>query len=241
MATVSIADQLKALVELQGLDARLWQLKRELEAKPQEIAEAKQQVQKILKEVQELEGQVRTLEVKRNQMEMDLGEKEGQIKKLQTQLFQVKTNKEYTAMTKEIEGFKADKSVLEEEVLNFMEEIDRAKGRLATEREALKTKEAEFTAQTARLEQESRQIQSLIQELLSQRSALAPKVDPPVLSRYERILERKEGLALVPVRQDACGGCHMVLPPQMINEIQMGTRLIGCESCTRILYIEPAS
>jgi predicted nucleic acid-binding Zn-ribbon protein len=241
MATVSIADQLRFLVELQGLDAQIWRLQRELQAKPQEIADRKHQVQKILQQVQGLEGQVKTLEVKRNQMEMDLGDKENQIKKLQTQLFQVKTNKEYSAMTKEIEGFKADKSVLEEEILNFMEEIDRVKGHLGQERETLKAKESESTAEVARLEQESRQIQSSIQELQGQRSALIPKVDPPVLSRYERILQRKEGLALVPVRGDACGGCHMTLPPQMINEIQMGTRLIGCESCTRILYIEASS
>ena len=63
-------------------------------------------------------------------------------------------------------------------------------------------------------------------------------MDPPALSQYERILERKEGSALVPVRGNACSGCNMVLPPQAINEVQMNTRLIPCESCARILYIE---
>ena len=51
-------------------------------------------------------------------------------------------------------------------------------------------------------------------------------------------LKGKEGLAMVPVRQNACGGCHLNLPPQVINEIQMKTELVFCESCARILYIE---
>ena len=93
----------------------------------------------------------------------------------------------------------------------------------------------------ARIDEETRAIQGSIQQLQSQREILVPKVDRQVLSRYERILEHHEGLALVPVRRQSCGGCNMILPHQAINEIQMAERLITCESCARILYIESPS
>lgn len=239
MATVSIADQLKILIELQALDSQIYQLQRELAFEPVEGARLKAEHQQFAGSLKRMEEQYKTLEVKRNQMEIDLGEKENQIKKLQGQLFQVKTNKEYSALQKEIEGLKADKSVLEEEILKFMEETDQVKGRLATERETLRSKESELKTALGKLDEATQKIQASVQHLQASRQALIPKVDPPILTRYERILAAKEGLALVPVRGDACGGCHIVLPPQLINEVYLATRLVLCESCARILYGEP--
>ncbi|MBI3333653.1 MAG: hypothetical protein HYZ93_06145 [Candidatus Omnitrophica bacterium] len=241
MAAVSIADQLKVLVEMQGLDAQIYRLRREVEAKPAQAARLKVDHQQAAEKLKGAEGQYKALEVKRNQMEMDLGEKESLVRKHQAQLFQVKTNKEYSALQKEIEGLKADKSVLEEEVLKLMEEIDQIKGRIGADREALKAQEAVLQQALAEVDEETRQADASIEQLQSARSTLTPKADPQILRRYERILVNKEGLAIVPVVGEACGGCHMVLPPQMINEIQMATRLIPCESCARILYIEPAA
>ncbi len=240
MATTSVADQLKTLVELQKLDAEIHRLRRELNSKPAEAARLKEAHERAVQGLQAAEARHKSLEVKRNQMETDLGQKEEQIKKLQVQLFQLKTNKEYAAMQREIEGFKADKSVLEEEVLKLMEEADRAKGQVAADRQVVKTQEEALAAQLQRIEEESQKIRASVEELRAARSALTPKVEPVVLAQYERILERKDGLALVPVRGYACGGCNMVLPPQVINEIQMGTRLVLCESCARILTVEPA-
>ena len=238
MATISIPDQLKVLLELQELDAQLYGLKTKLKGIPQEAASLKAQSQKATQGLQALGEQHKAFEVKRNQMEGDLGQKEAQIKKLQGQLFQVKTNKEYSALQKEIEGHKADKSVLEEEILKLMEEMDRVKGRSEEEKKALQVKEAEVAEVLSRLDEETTSIENSMGRLQTARSVLTPKVDPQILSQYDRILERKEGLALVPVRKSACGGCHMVVPHQMINEIQTSGRLITCESCARILYVE---
>ena len=240
MAAVSILDQLKILVELQGLDAQIYQLRRDLDSKPAQAARLKGEQQQAAQQVQGLEARYKGLEVKRNQMEMELGEKESQVRKYQGQLSQVKTNKEYSAMQKEIDGLKADKSVQEEEILKLMEQVEQVKSQLASERENLKTKEAALNTTLAQIDQESQKIQASLDQLQSVRATLVPNVDSQILKRYERILANKEGLALVPVSGEACKGCHMVLPPQVINEIQMATRLITCESCARILYIEPA-
>ena len=236
MATVSIADQLKLLVDLQKIDGEIFHLRRQLEANPAAAARLKEEHQRFTQGLQQAEARYKALEVKRNQKETDLGQKEEQIKKLQIQLFQVKTNKEYTAMQKEIEGFKADKSVLEEEVLRIMEEIDGAKSQVVSEREQLKARESELKSRMDGIEQESQRIKASVGELKAKRGTALPKVDPSILARYERILEWKEGLALVPVVGGSCGGCHMILPPQAVNEVQLATRLVPCEKCARILY-----
>ncbi len=241
MATVSISDQLKALVELQKLDGEIYRLCREVEAAPTQAARLKEEHGRSAQGLQAAEAKYKALEVKRNEMENDLGQKEQQIKKLQTQLFQLKTNKEYSAMQKEIEGLKADRSVLEEQILLVMEEVDRVKGQLSAERGELKAKEAQLAEQLQGLEGRAAGARESMERLGTERAALTPKVDPNILSQYERILERKEGQALVPVRGNACGGCNMVLPPQMLNEVLMGSRLVPCESCARILYVEPTS
>ncbi len=241
MSTVSVADQLKVLIELQGLDGQIYQLQRELGSKPAEAARLNADHQQSAQGLKAAEDQYKALEIKRNQMEIELGEKENQIKKLQGQLFQLKTNKEYSAMQREIEGLKADKSVLEEEVLKFMEESDRIKARVHTEREALKAKETELKMVLARLDEETQKIKAGVQQLQASRQGLTPKVDPQTLSRYERILQNREGLALVPIKGNACGGCNIIIFPQMINEVMMATRLILCDSCARILYIDPTT
>ena len=238
MTTASIADQLKALVELQKLDSEIYAFRRQLQEKPVQLVRLKERQKEFAQKLQATESRYKNLEVKRNQMENDLAQKEGQFKKLQVQLFQLKTNKEYAAMLKEIEGLKADHSVLEEEILKVMEEAEKAKGAMAAERESLKVEENALAAQMKQIEEEGRQIQSSMEQLQSSRGGLTSRVDPPILSQYERILAKTAGLALVPVRGDACGGCNMVLPPQMINEIQMNTRLTLCESCARILFLE---
>ncbi len=241
MSTVSIADQLKVLIELQKLDGEIYRLRRELGAKPVEAARLKEEHSKLAQGLQAAETRYKSAEVKRNQLETELGLKEQQVKKFQVQMYQVKTNKEYSALQLEIEGLKADKSVLEEEILKLMEEADRVKAQVASERDRLKMEEASLNSRLGLIDQEGQKIKVSIEQLQGARTELTPQVDSRVLSQYERILERKEGNALVPVRENSCSGCNMILPPQAINEVMMNTRLIPCESCARILYIESSS
>lgn len=235
---VDVHEQLKALIELQALDKRIYDLKRRRQSKPPQIEQLRTAFQQLTQRIKDAEAQLKALQVKRASMEGDLAAKESNVKKLQTQLYQVKTNKEYTALQHEIEGVKADNSVLEEEILKVMEQIDQQKAAITGVADSLKGDEAKMESDVAVVEQEIAELDKAIAELQAQRQAAAPRVDAKVLARYERILEKKEGLGLVPVdpRLEACGGCHMNIPPQTINEIRLKGQLIACESCARLLY-----
>ena len=141
-------------------------------------------------------------------------------------------------MQHEIEGHKADKSMLEDEVINIMDEAEKKLGEITKVKGILKGEEVNLNTEKTKVNSELKEIETRLSFLNSQRAELASKIDKSVLGKYERILKGKNGLAMVPVRMDSCGGCHLNLPPQVINEIKMKKDIIFCESCARILYIK---
>jgi hypothetical protein len=176
------------------------------------------------------------LQLARKELEIDLGTKEKEIKKYQTQLLQIKTNKEYMSLQKEIEGLKADNAVLEDDILELMEKVDKVKGEIAEEKGELSAEEKKLKEEIGKIEQELKQIDERISFLEKEKSKFSSNVEKGLLAQYERILKAKAGLALVPVVGESCGGCHRVFPPQVINEAKMKDRIITCEFCARLLY-----
>lgn len=235
-STKTIGEQLAILFRLQDIDGKIYALTREKNEKPLELDALRKrrddQKQSVAAQERELTG----LQVKRKNEEMDLETKEEGIKKYQIQLYQVKTNKEYQSLQKEIETLKADNSVLEEEILQIMEVIDQKKKDLAHQKETLTSVEGELTKEQARVKEETVVIEKELSALKARRQGIIPEVDRRLFERYDRILVSKEGLALVAVEGNSCGGCHIHLPPQVINEVQLQEKLVICENCSRILY-----
>ena len=232
----AINEQIKILVELQKIDSEIYRLKKELAAHPQEQKLLDQVFEKKKTHAKAAEEALKAVQMKQKQKEGDLASREEKISKLQGQLYQLKSNKEYSAMELEIKGHKADKSLLEEDILRMLDEVEHAKAALAKEKDLLSGDEKIHREATESLKKQAAQIESEMQSLQEKRKVYVPNVEPRLLSQYERILKGLEGLALVPVVHNACGGCHMELPPQVVNETQAHDKWIVCESCARILY-----
>lgn len=235
---IDITVQLKLLVELQGLDTQIFRSEEELEAIPQRIGAMDEQFKTKSANLKALEDGVKTLQLKRKEREGELQSKEESIKKFQSQMFQVKTNKEYSALQEEINRVKADNSVIEEDIIKIFDQVDAENRKIAQEKEFLKKEEAVFAEAKRVLNDEAARIQGAVEKLRIQRAELAAKVDKTVLTKYERILSSKDHLAVVSVAGDSCQGCFRILPPQVINEIRIKAGLVVCENCARILYIE---
>ncbi len=237
-SNVSIRDQIKRLVDLQVLDVDIYSLRRDLKEKPDLISELKAKFESKKENLKKLEEKQKSFLLERKTKEGDLQAKEGEIAKANGQLNLLKTNKEYQAKLLEIENFKADKSVIEEKILIIFDEIDAANSALEKEKRILADEEKNFLTKKTEIDNDIKQLQERIATLQNQRNQITPEVNPAFLSRYERILENKQGLALVPVKNHACGGCYINLPEQTINEIRMHDKFVFCESCARILYLE---
>jgi len=236
--TVSIRDQLKKLVELQAIDFEIYSMKRELKEKPALLGEMKLEYETSQAGLKTLEDKLKAVQVARKNEELELQSKEEAIVKANAQLNVLKTNKEYQAKLLEIEGLKADRSRLEEKILNLYDEGDAITAQTEKEKKVLADVERTYTSQRKEIEDSVRELAEKIKQLTVKRQQVAPEIEKVHLSRYERILENKDGLALVPVKDNACGGCFMNVPEQVINEIKMHDRLILCELCSRILYLE---
>ena len=238
MTEVSVKRQIKKLVELQKIDGEIYELKSELSGKPEIIAQFQSAFENSKNKLKSLEETAKSLVLKRKEQELNLKSKEDDISKYKTQLSQVKTNKEYTAKLAEIENVKADQSLIEEKILLSYEESDKITKEIEQERKRVAEQEKNFLTKKREIEDSMGQMEDRVKVLESQRKQIIQDVDKNYLSRYEKILSHKEGLAIAPVRGNTCGGCFMNITHQMINALKMHDQLVECEMCLRILYLE---
>jgi predicted nucleic acid-binding Zn-ribbon protein len=235
-----MADQIELLKQLQVLDGDLFRLRRQQEQKPQELEALRAQLAEQEAQVKATEQRVKDLQLAQKEKELELQTREANVRKLQSQLFQLKTNREYTTMQREIDTLKADNSLLEETILKAFDDLDETAKARQRAQQALEAAQARVKIERARIEQELAQLGEQLAALERQRKLLAPDVPPTVLAAYERVLEIREGLALVPLLENSCGGCHRRLPPQVLNEVYLRAKLVTCEHCNRILYFDEA-
>ena len=231
-----IQEGINALIKIQSIDAEIYKLQEEKASKPAQKQSLKEEFSRKSEILKDKENEIKALQLKRKEHEIDLETKEKEIKKYQTQLLQIKTNKEYSSLQKEIEGLKADNSVLEDDILGLMDKIDKNKAEITEEKENLSAEEKKLKEEIAKIDQEIKDIDEKISSLNKERNTLSADVDKRLFAQYERILKAKSGLALVAVVGESCGGCHRVLPPQVINEARMKDKIIVCEFCARLLY-----
>ena len=238
METASIKEQIRKLIELQGFDSKIYAFRNQLIEKPKEIEGLKRSFDEKKQALLNAEEDLKKAQLRRKEKEGELATKEENIKKLQAQLYQLKTNKEYQVMLTEIAGHKADNSLLEEDILKVMDEMDSLNKGIQNEKLKLSQEEIRFNQEKKVIEEQITQINEELKQLEFKRSQITPMVEARLLMQYERILKNKEGLALVPVQNGTCHGCFTRMPPQVENQIRMNDTIVICGACNRILYVE---
>jgi hypothetical protein len=232
-----VDSQLRTLIDLQALDARIAALEAEAARLPR-------QIETIQQALTEAKRTVDALRAKQDQTKKDLRTKEKDLEvtaakrsKAEAKLYEVKTNKEYSAMLVEIEDIKQEKARTEEEILNLME---------LQERLVVDVREAEARHKTR--EEQARQDESVIRTKLAAveaelatgraaRESRARELPRGLLTDYEKLLRARAGLAVAAVTAASiCGGCRVAIRPQAIQELRAATAPMICESCGRYLY-----
>jgi len=237
VADTNLKDQIRKLVDLQVMDEEIFRFKRELREKPAEVEALKAEFESKKITLKSLEDRMKVVQVAQKELELDLKAKEEGISKADTSLSLLKTNKEYQARLLEIENLKADKSIVEEKILLGYDEVDAARKALEAEKVTVLQYEKDFNAKKKQVDDEVAVINDQLKVKESQRSRIAPEVRPDYLSRYERILKNKDGLGIVKVVNQSCGGCYMHITEQLFNELKKFEQIISCDQCARILYL----
>ena len=233
-----IKEQLKKLIVLQKLDGQIFEFNRYLAEKPKEIQALKDQFESKKIRLNSLEESLKKVQLSRRDLEVDMKTKEEQIAKANAQLSLIKTNKEYTAKMTEIESIKADKSIVEEKILLSYDEADKVQEEINQEKQVVAQEEKKYLDRKKEVEDYIKGMEAKINQLKTERENTLPSVDKEILMRYEKILKHKEGVAVVPIKGSACGGCFMNLQPQKLNEIKEAQSFIECDMCSCILYFE---
>jgi len=231
-----VEDQLRLLVRLQELELAIKRFEDAIAAKPHELDpltrardEARAAVAQHRKELEDLERQ-------RRQLEAEITQEQYNLQKAQRKLFEVKTNKEYTAMLSEIEAFKRKITDHEDTVLQLMELTELHKQQLQELDRQTAEEEGKLTERRRQNEAELAVLQKLLAERRQQREEAMQQLDRPVLELYQRLLNLRKGLAVAGIKDGACQGCFVTLPPQLIQEVRRNDRIMTCSYCHRILY-----
>jgi hypothetical protein len=229
--------QLQYLINLQKFDLRIFQIQDQLRKAPELLKSAETPLQDILIRLQALKNTGESLVKQRRSGERELATQEDQLQKIRNRLSELKTNKEYQAHLFEIELARKKKDSIEEHVLEMMERVEQNEQALKDLEEQAKEAQHAFDVEKARLETHFANLANELADLDRQQKTLADMVEKPLLVRYTRLKTMRKGYAVAQLRDGACGGCQLQLPPQLVAEVKRGDELMDCSYCHRILYM----
>ena len=227
------------LIRLQYIDSEIARLQSFLEAVPARLEAIDQEIQSTTAAVAQAKDKLAANQKKRRDLESEVKVIREGIAKYKRQLNDVKSNKEYDAINREITETQSRIDGLEESILNEMtaaddieKEIKAAQKRQADEEGHLKRDKETVAAEKADLEKKKAAVES-------ERAALQPSIPADQFRLYERIHKKMGGTAMSRISDDFCSLCMMRVRPQLLDEIIAAKALITCEACGRILYWEP--
>jgi len=235
MKVIGVEDKLKFLYVLQQVDLRLQEVEELKGDLPAIVDDLTTKVDEFKKKIKELNDLIKQSRIGRDEADVEILDLAEKIEKYKSQQLQVKSNKQYDALTKEIEAAQEKSSKLEKEMDALEGKIQVAKTDLETLNMQLDEASAELEEHQKELRKVNKEHEKEVLKLQHEREKLFIRVDKVDLERYERILRAKGGKAVVPIKRGACGGCFNRVPPQKILEIRQNSKLYFCEHCGRIL------
>jgi predicted nucleic acid-binding Zn-ribbon protein len=190
--------------------------------------------------VEAVKARINESQTARREVERDLAAVQSRLSKFKNQLMEVKTNKEYQAMQKEMSVAEQEISDFETRMLERMEEADGLAIELKAAQAALTTEQAEVSRERQALDNERGTVADDLRTVSEDRTRTAALVSAETLALFERVAQGRRGLAMAEARDGLCTVCHVRLRPQVFNEARRNAGIVQCDSCTRILYFIPA-
>jgi len=236
---LSVEEKLKALFTLQTVDSQIDNILKLRGELPLEVQDLEDEIAGLETRYQKYTDEIKANEQKISHKKQEIKKAEELIKKYSEQQKNVRNNREYDAINKEIEFQQLEIQLCEKHIKEFSASIEELKAEAQTIEKLLERRKAD-------LEQKQKELREIIEETQKEEEQLCQKstelekiIEPRLLTAYKRIrANMRNGLAVVKVERDACGGCFAKIPPQRQLEIRTRKKIIVCEYCGRIL-IDP--
>lgn len=236
-----MVERLKTLFELQNIDDQLDELEELRGDLPNAVEALREKIEGIKADIVDKEKEQKESLKKRKENEEETEKLKENQKKFKAQLYQVRNNKEYDALTKEIDHteeliskLEAENDALADLSKKLTGEIEDVKPMLDELNEEMKVKEADLKVIIKANEKEETKLRDKRKDIEAQ----VKKADHSV---YMRIRKAKKGMAVATIRRSACSGCHNIVPPQRQLEIRRNNKVFFCEYCGRILVSQEVS
>ena len=229
---------LEAIVALQKKDLRLIRLLREVQDIPKRKDDIEQQVNGFKRKLEETSEQRKKIEVKINELEDETSLANDKITKYKQQQMDADTNEQYRAFVKEIGTVEEQIKEFEEQEIDFLEKLEDLKKSEQKYNNHLSEAQESISDELKELNERNNELNERLEQMKADRKLSAEKCDPLILKKYVRILQNKKDIAVVQVSDtnNCCGGCHMQLPPQIINDAKNINKIVNCNFCGRIVY-----
>jgi predicted nucleic acid-binding Zn-ribbon protein len=221
---------------IQSIDIRFDEVRRAKEETPQEIERLKEDLDLLKNAMEQGLSALEELKEGRRKVERELEEIELKLKKSKSRLDEVKSNREYQAVLKEIEELKGLTFQKEEVVIKWMEEIEIQEKECADNNIRWRESQKEFKGKEKDFSQRMRELDREVESINEKRIQLSQKADKDLLRRYISLRTHLGGRVVAPVVDAVCQGCHLGIPPQQYNELIKGDSLQTCPHCIRIIY-----
>jgi hypothetical protein len=226
------------LKELQNIDNNLSEIRSYLGDLPVKVEELKSKETQLISELEKGKDRLKHIEVELNKIEVEIAAAKDKINSLKDQLFKVGNNRQYDALMTEIDHLKESVDQMETNDLELMEEKSQLKEKVKTQEESLDELTSDLSTRRGKLESTIAESGDRKEKLEQERNSKREEIPQSLLSRYDRILKAKKGLAVVSVDGKACEGCGSAIPPQIISYVKMKSNLYNCDVCGRFLFWE---
>ena len=241
-AELSIEEKLRALYELQQVDSEIDKIQLLRGELPLEVQDLEDEIAGLETRVAKYEEEIKNFEDDISKKKNEIVESEALIKKYEEQQMNVRNNREFDSLTKEIEFQKLEAELCQKRIKEFSAQE-------AEKKELIEAAKKNLEERTIDLKNKKSELDEIISDTKKEEDILQKKskdfekiIEPRLLTAYKRIRENaRNGLAVVTVERDACGGCFNNIPPQRQLDIKLRKKIIVCEYCGRILVDQDIS
>ncbi|GAB3833434.1 MULTISPECIES: zinc ribbon domain-containing protein [Hymenobacter] len=233
---ITVASKLEALLNLQRIDSQLDEIRRVRGDLPEEVRDLEDEIAGYEVRVSKFDEEVASLNDQIKARKQAAKDAEVLIRRYEDQQQNVRNNREYEAIGKEMELQKLEIQISEKKIREFQYQIDQKNQEISGTKLRLDERRKDLTNKQSELQVIVGESEADEQKLVAEREVAAKPVEDRLLSAYTRIRgNARNGLAVVMVKRDACGGCFNTVPPQRQADIIAHKKIIVCEHCGRIL------
>jgi len=236
MENNTVAQKLEALVKLQSIDSKLDELKKLRGDLPDEVQDLEDEIEGYKTRLGRFNNELEQLEESIKNNKSGIKEAEALIKKYNDQQSNVRNNREYDAITKEVELQELEIQILEKKTKEAYEAIEKKKEEIAATEELISERGQDLEAKKSELQAILKDSEDEEKKLMADRDKAKKKIEEKLLKYYQKLRDNlSNGLAVVTVRRGAAEGCNIVIPPQKIAEIREKKKIVIDEHSGRIL------